>query len=95
MWIIIINEWKYFFRNKIFNFIFLFLLTILFITILLGYKQVQVQNQEYFNAKSHLRKKWENLDSINPHGAAHYGTYVIKSNNLLSSLDNSSSLVHW
>ena len=57
-------------------------------TILLGYKQVQAQNKEYFNAKSHLRKKWENLDSINPHGAAHYGTYVIKSNNLLSSLDN-------
>ena len=88
MWIIIINEWKYFFRNKIFNFIFLFLLIILFMTILLGYKQVQAQNKEYFNAKSHLRKKWENLDSINPHGAAHYGTYVIKSNNLLSSLDN-------
>ncbi len=87
MWQIIKNEWRFLSRSRALLGISLGLLLILTLSIFLGNLQNQNQTQQYEFAKNHLRQQWENIDSMNPHGAAHYGTYVFKPNNLLSSLD--------
>ena len=40
------------------------------------------QQQSYQTASKHLRQQWESIKEMNPHGAAHYGTYVFKPTNL-------------
>jgi len=55
--------------------------------ILLGNYQTLKQTEQYKTAQQELREQWESIDAMNPHGAAHYGTYVFKPTNLLSSLD--------
>ena len=87
MWEIIVNEWRYLARNKILISVSLAFILVLFISIFLGILQTNKQAAYYDLSKDKIRKKWENIDNINPHGAAHYGTYVFKPNNLLSSLD--------
>lgn len=87
MWKIILNEWTSLVRNRIlitvsFSFIF-----VLFLSVFLGVLETNKQSKYYQVSKDELRKKWENIDNMNPHGAAHYGTYVFKPHNLLSSLD--------
>ena len=32
--------------------------------------------------------QWENLEEMNPHRAAHYGSYAFKPLNTLNSMDN-------
>jgi len=49
--------------------------------------QTKNQDETYLNAKNHVRQQWVSLDEMNPHSAAHFGTYVFKPANLLSSLD--------
>ena len=87
MWPIIKNEWQYLSRTRLLlgitgGFVLVFLLSIL-----LGNYQNQVELDNYKTAKNHLRTQWENIEAMNPHSAAHYGTYVFKPNNLLSNLD--------
>ena len=53
----------------------------------MGHLQTQKQANFYQNAKAHLRTQWEQLDGVNPHSAAHYGTYVFKPVNILGNLD--------
>lgn len=60
---------------------------VLLISIFLANYQISKQAKAYQHAKEHLREQWESIDAMNPHGAAHYGTYVFKPSNLLSSLD--------
>ena len=60
---------------------------ILFLTVYLGNLQTKEQTKRYQTAQQHLRQQWESIEEMNPHGAAHYGTYVFKPTNLLGSLD--------
>ncbi|WP_459209403.1 ABC transporter permease [Aquimarina rhabdastrellae] len=87
MWQIIKNEWHLLIRSRALLTVSLgFVLTFL-VSVFLGDLQSQKQNKKYKTAKEHLREKWESIEEMNPHGAAHYGTYVFKPSNLLSGLD--------
>lgn len=87
MWKIIKNEWLYYSRTPWLLGISLGFLIVLFASIILGNMQTQKHAEQYKTAKNELREQWESIEAMNPHGAAHYGTYVFKPANLLSSLD--------
>lgn len=87
MWTIIKNEGYFLRRNKVLLFITLGFVFVLLASLFLGNKQTQQQTASYETAKDHLRGQWESIKEMNPHSAAHYGTYVFKPSNLLSSLD--------
>jgi len=87
MWYIIQNEWKYLIRNRLLLAISLVFLLILGTSIFLGNLQIKKQNEQYITAKKEIRQQWESIEAMNPHSAAHYGTYVFKPSNMLSSLD--------
>lgn len=87
MWQIIKNEWQYLSRSKLLLGISVGFALVLLLAIQLGNYQHRKQAEAQAHAKKHLREQWESIDGMNPHGAAHYGTYVFKSPNLLNSLD--------
>ncbi|GAA5042646.1 hypothetical protein GCM10011506_45360 [Marivirga lumbricoides] len=87
MWRILKNELIFLLRNRVIKAITAGFIILLLLTIYLGSLQTETQSETYKAAKSHLREQWESLDAVNPHSAAHYGTYVFKPANLLSSLD--------
>ena len=87
MWEIIKNEWQYFARSRALQATSLGFVVVLFMTIFLGYLQTQEQTLRYKDAQKHFRTQWENNREMHPHGIVHYGTYVFKPTNLLSSLD--------
>ena len=87
MWQIIKNEWLYLSRTKLLIVISFVFVLVLLLSIILGKYETQQQQQSYQTASKHLRQQWESIKEMNPHGAAHYGTYVFKPTNLLSSLD--------
>ena len=87
MWQIIKNEWSALSRNKTLLGITLGFLLVLTLSVYYGNVQTKEQMQRYELAKNELRQQWEDIEGMNPHGAAHYGTYVFKPANLLSSLD--------
>ncbi|MEM6260991.1 MAG: DUF3526 domain-containing protein [Bacteroidota bacterium] len=87
MWQIIKNEWQFLYRTRLFAWVSLGFLGVLAVSFILSKQQNERYHQTYEDARKHLRKQWENLDGMNPHGAAHYGTYVFKPANFLSSLD--------
>lgn len=87
MWQIIKNEWSALGRNKVLLGISLGFLAVLLISVYMGNVQTDHQQARYEEAKQEVRKLWEEIDAMNPHGAAHYGTYVFKPSNMLSSLD--------
>jgi ABC-2 type transport system permease protein len=87
MWKIIKNEWRYYSRTPWLLGISLGFVLVLILSILLGNYQTRKQSEQYKTAQNELRAQWESIDAMNPHGAAHYGTYVFKPANLLSSLD--------
>ncbi|MCT4630968.1 DUF3526 domain-containing protein [Winogradskyella sp.] len=84
---IIKNEWRVLLRNA--NLLRLFggFLIVFMLAIFLSNKQHDKQLATYNNAKDELRAQWESIDSMNPHSAAHYGTYVFKPSNVLTNLD--------
>ncbi len=84
---IIKNEWRFLVRSRIFLSVSIVFVLILVISVLLGRYQTQKETLTHNNAKDHVRQQWVQLDEMNPHSAAHYGTYVFKPPNLLSSLD--------
>ncbi|MEL6834701.1 MAG: DUF3526 domain-containing protein [Bacteroidota bacterium] len=88
MWQIIKNEWSALSRNRALLGISLGFLLVLLLSVALGIRQNSEQTQRYQLAQQELREQWENIEGMNPHGAAHYGTYVFKPTNLLSSLDD-------
>ena len=81
------NEWQFLSRSKTFKGVCLGFFLVFVIAIILGTIQTTKQTEAYNTAQAHLRAQWENIDAMNPHGAAHYGTYVFKPSNLMSSLD--------
>ena len=84
---IIFNEWQYYLRTKL-----LLIVTIFFVIVLAGvtwfgiYKNNN-QLENYEHATEHVREQWESIDAMNPHSAAHYGTYAFKPTTFLSSID--------
>ncbi|MEM6699591.1 MAG: DUF3526 domain-containing protein, partial [Bacteroidota bacterium] len=88
MWQIIKNEWHFLLRSRTIQGISLGFLVVLVASVLFANLQTKKQIESRDSAKNHLRQQWENIDGMNPHGAAHYGTYVFKPSNLLSSLDD-------
>ncbi len=87
MWQVIKNEWRFLTRNRTLAGISIGFVGVLLLTVYLGNLQTQKQTQRYQSAQEHLRTQWESIEEMNPHGAAHYGTYVFKPTNLLSSID--------
>ncbi len=87
MWTIIKNEWLYYSRTPWLLGISFGFVLVLVLSIILGNYQTQKQTERYNTAQNELRAQWESIDAMNPHSAAHYGTYVFKPANLLSSLD--------
>ncbi|WP_353778381.1 DUF3526 domain-containing protein [Winogradskyella sp. 3972H.M.0a.05] len=87
MWTIIKNEIHYLRRSRALLLISLSFSLVLLASLFLGNKQTQQQTEAYNTAKDHVRAQWEGIKKMNPHSAAHYGTYVFKPSNLLSSLD--------
>ena len=85
---IILTEWKIFFRNKLFTYSTIFFVFSLLIVVILG--TVQNKNQQIYRTKAqdHIRMQWENLEEMNPHRAAHYGSYAFKPLNTLNSMDS-------
>ena len=84
---IIKNEWRFLVRSRIFLGISIAFISILMLSVFLGNYQTHKQEQTYQSAKDHVRQQWISIDEMSPHSAAHYGTYVFKPSNLLSSLD--------
>jgi len=87
MFQIIKNEWLFLVRSRIFLSISIAFILVLLLSVFLGNYQTHKQEQTHQNAKDHVRQQWVSIDEMNPHSAAHYGTYVFKPSNLLSSLD--------
>jgi len=87
MWQIVKNEWRFLVRSKILLGVSVSFILILMLSVFLGNYHTQKQEQAHDDAKNHVRQQWVSLEGMNPHGAAHYGTYVFKPSNLLSSLD--------
>ena len=85
---IIINEWKIFMRDRVFIYSTAFFVFSLVITVFLGTLQNRKQQLYQEDAQKHVRKQWESLDAINPHSAAHYGSYAFKPLNVLNSMDS-------
>lgn len=88
MWLLIKNEWKFLGRSKVMLAISLSMVLVLLLSVGLGIYLNRVQSKSVVGAQEHLREQWESLDAMNPHGAAHYGTYVFKPSGLLSALDD-------
>ena len=85
---IIINEWKIFIRDRLFVYSTIFFVLSLSMVVLLG--TIQNNNQQLYRtqAQEHVRQQWEGLEAMNPHRAAHYGSYAFKPMNVLNSMDS-------
>ena len=84
---IILNEWKMLVRNRVFIYLTIFFVLSLILVVWMGIIQNSTQQEYRTNAQKHVRKQWDNLEAMNPHRAAHYGSYAFKPNNLLNSMD--------
>ncbi|MEO1214224.1 MAG: DUF3526 domain-containing protein [Bacteroidota bacterium] len=87
MWQIIKNEWQFLRRTKLMVGLSVGFAVVLLVAIIMANYQVNKQAEAHQEAKHHLRSQWESIEAMNPHSAAHYGTYVFKPSNMLSSLD--------
>ncbi len=87
MWPIIKNEWTSLLRDRSWSWVNIGVAVLLIVTVFLGRKQTEQQSDQHLAAKNHLREQWEGIEDMNPHKAAHYGTYVFKPTTVLSSLD--------
>ena len=85
---IIINEWKMFLRNKLFVIITTLFIFSLLVVVFLGAVQNKKQQNYRSEAQEHVRNQWEGLEAMNPHSAAHYGSYAFKPLSVLNSMDS-------
>ena len=85
---IFLNEFKGYFRNKLFFFLgvffFFFLSIVTYFSILQNEEQLIAQK----NAHEYIRAQWDDMEASNPHSAAHYGTYAFKPLSVLNSIDD-------
>lgn len=84
---IILNEWKILLRVRVLAYLTLFFTASLILVTWLGVIQNNKQQEQQQSAQKHVREQWENIDAMNPHGAAHYGSYAFKPITPLSSID--------
>ena len=84
---IILNEWKRLLRNRMFIDLTLFFTLSLVIVVSFGVNQNLNQEEYRSKAQKHVRNQWDNLEAMNPHRAAHYGSYAFKPINILNSMD--------
>lgn len=84
---IILNEWRMLLRVRVLAYLTLFFIVGLTLVTYLGIVQNNKQQEQQQEAKEYVRNKWESIDAMNPHSAAHYGSYAFKPNNTLSSID--------
>lgn len=84
---IIINEWKILLRVRVLVYLTLVFVASLVLVTWLGVIQNQKQQNQKQSAHKQVREQWEKLDAMNPHGAAHYGSYAFKPVTPLSSID--------
>lgn len=87
MWLIIQNEWRFVGRTRVLSVISAVFSLVLLLSVMMGIMENREQRDRYETAKKHLREQWENQDEMSPHTAAHYGTYIFKPTNLLTSID--------
>jgi len=84
---IILNEWKILFRVRVLIHLTLFFIIGLTLITWFGIIQNNKQLAQQQAAQQHVREQWENINAMNPHGAAHYGSYAFKPVTSLSSVD--------
>ena len=84
---IIINEWKNLIRDRLFFYSTIFFVLSLSLVVWMGVLQQENQKQSQSDAQKHVRKQWENLEAMNPHRAAHYGSFAFKPLNILNAMD--------
>ena len=84
---IILNEWRMLVRNRVFIYLTIFFVLSLSLVVWMGIIQNNNQQKYRTQAQKHVREQWDNLEAMNPHRAAHYGSYAFKPNNLLNSMD--------
>ena len=84
---IIINEWKNLIRDRLFSYSTIFFVLSLSLVVWMGILQQENQQQSQYDAQKHVRKQWENLEAMNPHRAAHYGSFAFKPLNILNAMD--------
>tara|TARA_B100000674_G_scaffold200634_1_gene163746 strand:- start:887 stop:2299 length:1413 start_codon:yes stop_codon:yes gene_type:complete len=85
---IIFNEFKKLLRGPSFIITLVFFLLTLSIVVYLGIIQNKNQQLNQVKAQQHVRSQWESLEAMNPHRAAHYGSYAFKPMNALYSIDS-------
>ena len=85
---IIINEWKILLRNRAIMYITTVFVLSLIAIVWIGIFQNNNQKDIQLSAQKHIRNQWDNLKPMNPHRAAHYGSYVFKPVSVLNSLDD-------
>lgn len=85
---IIFNEWKMLQRTRVLLYLTLFFFLILVIVSWLGIVQNNNQLEHQKAAKAHIEAQWNSLDNMNPHSAAHYGSYAFKPRTPLNSIDD-------
>ena len=84
---IIINEWKNLIRDRLFFYSTIFSVLSLSLVVWIGVLQQENQKQFQSDAQKRVRKQWENLGAMNPHRAAHYGSFAFKPLNTLNAMD--------
>lgn len=87
MFKIIANEWTILLRSKVLTYLTILFTIGLSLVTYLSIQQNKAQLAQQKAAQAHIREQWENIDAMNPHSAAHFGTYAFKPINALSSLD--------
>jgi len=90
---IILNEWKILFRNRAIVYITILFIMSLVSVVWMGVIQNNNQKGIQQSAQKHIRSQWDNLKPMNPHRAAHYGSYAFKPISILNSLDDGISAI--
>jgi ABC-2 type transport system permease protein len=81
------NEWVALRRNKAAMGMGIGFVLLALLSMVLADAQYQTQKLQVQEAQAHLRAQWDSIEAMNPHGAAHYGTYIFKPANALTHLD--------
>lgn len=84
---ILLNEWKVLSRNRWFLTLGIALALIIGLTSWFGVQETKLLAVQQQEASSHIREQWDNQAPGNPHGAAHYGTYLFKPSSPLTGFD--------
>ena len=81
------NEWKLLWRSSGLRLLILSFVVLLLLVNYAATFQQKEQIKQQQSAREHIRQQWEAIDEMNPHSAAHFGTYAFRPLGLLSSLD--------